>query len=117
MTKLRQAIDNLYPCSSCGSCCKRINKVVENIPKFSELYNIEINDLQFPYQYDINGKCEMLDSDNKCKVYENRPNICNIEYMRERMNFEKEEFYKINIKICNQLMDEDKVDKSYRIMI
>lgn len=119
MTTLSNAINNLksFPCSSCGVCCKRINKVVENIPKFSKHYNIEIKDLQFPYQYDINGKCEMLDKDNKCKVYSNRPNICNIDKFIEISKVNKIDFYKENIKSCNRLIEEDGLDSSYKIKI
>lgn len=119
MTKLAKAINKLnsFPCTSCGSCCKRIDKVINNIAEFSKRYNIPIEHLEFPYKYDEVGKCEMLNLGNKCKVYNNRPNICNIEWMRIHTRIDREEFYNLNIKVCNQLMDEDGIDKSYRIVI
>lgn len=118
MTKLSNAIDKFlnYPCSSCGSCCKRVDKGIANLEVFALHYNIPLEELQFPYSWDETGKCEMLDDQSKCKVYENRPNICNIAWVSERIK-DKEKFYFDNIKSCNIMMDEDGLDKSFRIVI
>ena len=96
----------MFPCTSCGSCCKRINRLVENL-KGSEL--------SFPFSYDETGKCEKLTDDNKCSVYKNRPLVCDIEKMAERISMPKTMFINLNIAYCNQMMDEDGVDESYRI--
>lgn len=71
--------------------------------------------MYFPYNWDENGVCENLTEDNKCKVYENRPLICNVEKFAEYNKLEKTEFYKVNIRACNYMMDIDGIDQSFRI--
>lgn len=117
MSKLALAIDkfkNGYPCTSCGICCTKVSTAVSNIDNLAKAYNIPIEDLQFPYSWDESGKCNML-IDNKCSVYYNRPLMCSIDKFIEVANLDKEEFYKENIKVCNSLMDENRIDKSFRI--
>jgi hypothetical protein len=57
----------------------------------------------------------MLTEDNKCEVYDNRPLICNIDKMRKRLKIPKKKFYAVNIKVCNQFMDEDDLPLNLRI--
>lgn len=102
----------VFPCSGCGACCRRINKAVENlglenIDKYSELY--------FPYKWDDTGRCEMLTDDNKCSVYEKRPLICNVDKLLSMIDIPKEQFYAMNIVVCNMMMDEDDLHIKYRI--
>jgi hypothetical protein len=97
-----------FPCTGCGSCCKRINEAVENIRIIDPNY-------RFPFNYSENGWCEMLDANNMCKVYDNRPELCNVDLMIEFLGLPKEEAYTETIKICNQLMDEDNVEQEKRI--
>lgn len=99
-----------FPCTGCGACCHRINIAVANIPL---LPNEER--FKFPYSWDASGKCEMLDENNRCKVYDHRPLICNIDKMIEELDLDKELAYKDTIKICNQFMDEDGIPKSFMI--
>jgi|688.fasta_scaffold19991_13 Fe-S-cluster containining protein len=103
-----------YPCTGCGSCCKRVSIAVDNLEplgsrdKESELY--------FPYTWDDNGVCSMLNKDdNTCTVYNDRPKLCNIEFMAELFDIDRDLFFAINIPICNQMMDDDNVEQSYRI--
>ena len=102
---------NKFPCTGCGCCCKRVKNVLET-------WGSEISDpehiLHFPYQIDESGKCEMLDDDNKCKVYENRPMICNIDSIKELFDFPEKEFYELNAKFCNQFMAEDGIPEELR---
>lgn len=95
-----------FNCSGCGACCKRIGLVQD---KFKEL--------NFPYQVNEKGWCEMLDENNKCKVYDNRPDICNIEKMsvklKDVLKMTQREFYKKNTELCNSMINEDKLDKKY----
>lgn len=99
-----------FPCTGCGSCCKRIRTAVHNT-------NVVDNQdpLFFPYTWDNDGVCENLTIDNKCKVYSNRPLICNIEKYAEYLKLNKYDFYKLNIQACNYLMDLDGVHSSFRI--
>lgn len=101
-----------FPCSSCGACCNRIDKAIKAIGVESKNPNSE---LYFPYAWNDKGKCEMLTEDNKCAVYDNRPTICNIDSLQQMINIPKEEFYKMNIAACNKMMDEEGIDKKYRI--
>ena len=101
-----------FPCTGCGSCCKRVNIAVSTIGE-----NTPDNPLYFPYTWDETGKCEMLDDNNKCKVYDNRPTLCNVDKVMELFGEDKEHFYRINAQVCNELMDEDNVDKSLRITL
>jgi Fe-S-cluster containining protein len=98
-----------FPCTSCGSCCKRIGNAERILP-------IDIvNPLHFPYNKDSSGKCEKLKDDNTCSVYENRPLVCNIEKTMEFYGLSRDEFFQANIEVCNIIMDEDGVDLSFRI--
>jgi Fe-S-cluster containining protein len=95
----------MFPCTGCGQCCKRIKDIHYLFPA----------PFTFPYKH-INGVCEKL-VDNKCSVYDDRPLICNIDKMIEYREFDKEEYYAENIAACNQIMDEDGIDQSFRIKI
>jgi Fe-S-cluster containining protein len=99
-----------FPCSGCGSCCKRIKSVVE----FLNLKDIS-SPLFFPFQWNSDGICENLSKDNKCKVYENRPLICNVEKLTEFLGYDKRKFYSQNVAACNKMMDEDNVPLHFRI--
>ena len=35
----------------------------------------------FPYNTTVHGVCEKLQPDGSCAVYENRPDVCNVELM------------------------------------
>jgi len=95
---------NKYPCIKCGLCCKRIDKVVESL-------NGEID---FPYKWDSTGRCEKLDDNNLCMVYDDRPFICNVDRVLDTADLEQKEFYNINIASCNRLLyeagREEKID-------
>lgn len=99
-----------YPCTQCGCCCRKINTAVENIKIIHPQY-------QFPHTWDETGRCEMLTDDNMCKVYDNRPEICNIDFMIGFFEMDFTDTYKECIKICNRLMDEFEVDPSKRITV
>lgn len=99
-----------FPCTSCGACCRRINIAVKNF--YTDDPN---NPLYFPYSWDENGVCENLTDDNKCKVYNNRPLLCNVEKFGEFIGVEKDAFFDYNIRACNALMDEDNLPLELRI--
>ena len=90
-----------FPCTGCGACCRVINRhesliVTDDV---SSLY-------YFPYKWDETGKCENLGDDNKCKIYESRPLICNIDAFIDALGLDRKEFHDVNIGICNKLVDE-----------
>lgn len=106
---------NGFPCTACGMCCKKIESGIENIKKLFSLYNIPLEEIDFNYKWDKNGKCEKLGKDGKCKVYNKRPNVCNISWVTNRLKLNPNLFYPEVIKVCNNLMDENDIDEKYRI--
>ena len=68
----------MFPCTKCGLCCAKIGGVLK---LKSSRFQKEID--EFPYAAKEDGSCEML-KDGLCSVYENRPNICNIGFMKEK---------------------------------
>jgi Fe-S-cluster containining protein len=88
-----------FPCIGCGACCRRVG----SIQKFPEDHP-----LHFPYK-NTNGVCENL-VDNQCKVYNDRPLVCNVEKLREFLGAEKESFYAENVKYCRIFAKEDGID-------
>ncbi len=101
---------NKFPCTGCGSCCRRISVAVSH-------YNVtnKRDPLYFPYKWDENGVCENLTQDNKCKVYENRPLLCDVERFAKHMKVNREDFFLSNIRACNYLMELDNVPSEFRI--
>jgi Fe-S-cluster containining protein len=96
-----------FPCTSCGACCRHIDRaesIINTKPEYS-----------FPYKWDESGRCEMLGEDDKCKVYNDRPTLCNIDKLLDVSGMSKKKFYAINIKGCHDLMKEEGIYKKYRI--
>jgi len=103
-----------FPCSSCGACCRQVDKVVEAIANSKNKDNLkEI----FPYDFDESGKCEKLLDDNTCAVYDDRPFICSVDNLNSLVDISKDEFYQMNVDYCNALMDEQKIDLKFRISL
>jgi len=92
----------MFPCSGCGLCC-------QNIQEIKELSKFDLG----------NGVCKYFDiKNNSCLIYENRPDICRIEKMfnvKYYKYFTKAEFYLENAKVCNNIQEQYKLDKSFRI--
>ncbi|MDY5185489.1 YkgJ family cysteine cluster protein [Helicobacter trogontum] len=90
-----------FLCTKCGACCRNIRGIKE----------LESYDLG-------NGVCTHLDiQTNQCKIYANRPMICRVEAMYEKVFFRqysKEEFYTLNIESCKILQEKENVDKVFR---
>jgi Fe-S-cluster containining protein len=93
----------IFPCTGCGCCCKRIGMV-------KPFLTLE----EFPYNTNNDGVCEML-IDDKCSVYNERPDICRIDKMATKSNIDTAEYYKLAIHVCNNFMDEDNIPLNFRI--
>lgn len=104
--------DEVFPCTGCGCCCKRVKYAVEWTKTLDQDWQ---DKLHFPYGWDDTGRCDMLDEDNRCKVYDNRPILCSVEGFRATFNLPKLTFYQENIDSCNRMMDEDNVPIEFRI--
>lgn len=55
--------------------------------------------------------CQHLTSDNKCSIYDTRPDICSVDkgyemYFRHTMS--KKEWYALNYQACNDLQTQEK---------
>ena len=94
--------DKIFPCTQCGCCCRRIGEVIKK-------------GIIFPYKTKEDGSCEMLTDDNKCKVYDSRPILCNISELGKTLGRDLDEFYRENIEICNRIMEEDNISIEFRI--
>lgn len=66
-----------------------------------------------------NGVCKYLDLDsNMCRIYDNRPEICNIESMYKKHFYKfytKEEFIRLNIESCNVMQEQFGIEDRFRI--
>ena len=92
-----------FNCSQCGACCMKAGELGI-----------------MPSRKD--GACIHLGKDNLCKIYEERPKICNLEKMFASikkkdnfMNLTKTEYFKIQSKSCNELQEGYNMDKKYRL--
>lgn len=102
-----------FPCTGCGACCWTINRHESHIVRDDPEHPF-----YFPYQWDETGKCENLDADNKCKVYDSRPLLCNVDGLIDALGLDRKAFHDINIKSCWELADEFKLgDDARPIMI
>jgi len=94
----------MFPCTGCGLCCQNIKNIVE----------LKTYDLG-------NGTCKYFDHiSNECKIYDDRPTICRVDKMFDLVytkEFTQEEFYIRNAKVCNELQEKYKIDKSFRVKL
>lgn len=100
-----------YPCVECGLCCRRVGAVVKNAREEVKKHNGKVSSLirdlaKFPYETDEQGVCSKL-VDNKCSVYDKRPDVCSVDRSWKLYSKEtKEDYYKQNAEICNLLIKE-----------
>jgi Fe-S-cluster containining protein len=94
-----------FKCTSCGLCCKKIGLMLTLPPAMSFLARAKA---EFPYQAKPDGSCEMLDEDNKCKVYDNRPLLCDVGRLGDEPDIpmSKEVWFDMNYKGCEILQME-----------
>lgn len=74
------------------------------------IYQEEID--VFPYKALDDGSCEKL-KDGLCSVYDNRPSLCNVDYMEKK--YKEKDFIKKTIAVCNSLITHAGLDKKYLI--
>jgi uncharacterized protein len=91
-----------FLCSGCGACCMTVG--TKGL---------------MPDRGD--GACEHLEADNKmCSIYEDRPLLCKVDELFERMkkhkpNLDQRAWNIYNTKVCHDLIDELKLDNKYKI--
>ena len=105
-----------FKCTQCGLCCKHIGDTIRSgSPDPVIQHHID----EFPYDVGIDGRCEMLNDDNTCKVYNNRPGLCNVEKMYDENTLlpfkSKKQWYIFNNAYCNHLIQINKLDSKFLI--
>ena len=93
-----------FPCIICGQCCRKASLI-------------------FPLSQFVNedGVCRYLDEKtNRCKIYTQRPTICNVQAMYETYFKDKvseKEFIRQNLLVCYALNKEAKQEANARILL
>lgn len=97
-----------FNCDKCGLCCMLAGKAVEFARSIDESDRNEKEELaaSFPYEFDEKGRCENLNDDLTCKIYEKRPLIC-------RVNEVWEKFHASEMTLSEH---QEKVEKSCNIL-
>lgn len=78
-----------FPCTSCGACCKYLH-LAEELKEFDR----------------GDGVCiHLYEATNHCKIYETRPDICNIQtqYRLDYSDTPWSEFVIENLQVCEAL--------------
>ena len=81
-----------FDCTKCGECCRHI----ANIPQLSKFDRGD-------------GVCKYLRG-HECDIYDNRPEICNVEKMYEKYFshlYSRDEFYKLNEEACEMIQNKN----------
>lgn len=105
-----------FPCTACGACCRQIGAVLSAPRETLEPAYREALEA-FPYQARQDGACEQLDEAGRCRVYETRPDLCNIETMILRTGVPRAARYALNALICNTLQEREGIDPSFRVTL
>lgn len=106
-----------FKCTGCGGCCNRIDRLMADFKTAGFDLSDKSSKLYFPYTHNENGRCENLLEDNKCKVYDKRPLVCNVSEFAKEFNLKKKEWFIHNYESCNKIMDEDNINLKFRIKI
>lgn len=98
-----------FNCTGCGACCKLVGQMI-----FDTRFRVDMGETdgvvkeiaEFPYDIREDGSCSMLNPDNSCSIYEDRPDICKVHRMYEKHKahqMTREEYYAENEKACGVL--------------
>ena len=85
-----------------GSAVIAARKQVSDGVKRGEIVEIA----NFPYAFDQSGRCENLQSDNSCAIYETRPDICSVDRTFKKYhaaNMSRAKYYQISEQSCKNL--------------
>lgn len=85
-------------CTQCGACCRRAYRI------------------GMPLRKDV-STCIYLGSDNRCTIYDHRPEICKVDYQLTKKKMTRLELYRAISKKCNEMIREDGMDEKYLIDI
>ncbi len=100
MGEAQQKVFEKFPqinfiCSQCGACCRRAATIKD-----------------FPEETKEDGSCIHLE-DNKCKIYDTRPDICRVEKQAKTSKLTQKKFYQLNNSLCNTMIIMDGLEDKY----
>ena len=90
-----------YPCTSCGACCRKSRPLAVSMPVTES------------------GDCVHLMSDGQCEIYDERPDLCRVDLMGERMfpTLTEKEHHGLIAFVCNTWVAEDKLPSEYFVVL
>jgi Fe-S-cluster containining protein len=73
----------------------------------------------FPYKWDATGRCEKLNENNRCVVYDKRPAICSISsnWKKHHSEIPLLEYYKRAAAACNAMIEAAGLDETFKVHI
>lgn len=87
-----------FPCTACGACCVVLPRTVPNWPLRED------------------GACRYLNSDNRCDIYETRPDICRVGGVPMPEVTRAARFAE-NARMCNEMQASLGLDVQYRVVL
>jgi hypothetical protein len=104
-----------FPCTSCGACCRQIGNWVSKAKKVLAEGggNAQTREIAaFPHAIGKFGVCSKLGSDNRCTIYETRPDVCNVKAMWAKHSTQTFTGHCIgNAEYCNQMIKREGLPK------
>jgi len=109
-----------FECSGCSLCCTKVGRAVKDARswimhnKKSKPDARTLAVAKFPYKFVDGNKCEKL-IDGKCSVYDERPDVCNVEKSFELFagTRTKEQYFKENAVLCNKWIRKAGLDEKF----
>lgn len=97
-----------FKCTSCGACCAlvglAVNSARERVLR-GDQSPLTLEVARFPFK--IEGlRCENLNPDNSCRIYDTRPDICRVDRMFDlhySKQMSKKEYYGATEQQCRTL--------------
>lgn len=92
--------DTGYPCTECGACCRLGPTRTFGWPLNNE-----------------GTACLFLQSDNRCSIYADRPDICRIDIAAEQSGAPLEVYFEACAEACAALQDMEGLDAKFRVRL
>jgi Fe-S-cluster containining protein len=89
-----------FPCTACGVCCTNI----KTFP-FAEEFALK------------DGSCKHLTKENKCGIYETRPDFCNVKKRSENSLLGEKGYYKLFSMACNHMQKRKGIPIKFRVIL
>ena len=91
------AVTDSFPCTSCGACCRHVDRLGDAFP-FSN----------------TDGVCEKFGPDNRCTIYADRPLICRIDDGAVALGVPIKLWHRLTADACVQLQAEENLPEIFR---